>query len=216
MKHALKATVAFLGIVMLGTAGCSTKAHVQTEPAVVEEMAGFEQVELEPCTTLEGSLVRAAELTHSSFSGATQYDGAIHFAFDSSVLSADAKAAIDSVVAPLVQEDTDVFFELQGHTDGFGAEAYNFQLGLARARAVMGYLYQKYDVPLQRMNGFSCGEIKPVTRLRNSQVVLELRLCIFNPKSEICNPQCDDFSEGTHAGKTLKARSLEPGFFISP
>ena len=162
MKHALKATVAFLGIVMLGTAGCSTKAHVQTEPAVVEEMAGFEQVELEPCTTLEGSLVRAAQLTNSSFSGATEYDGAIRFAFDSSVLSADAKAAIDSVVAPLVQADTDFFVELQGHTDGFGAEAYNFQLGLDRARAVMGYLYQKYDVPLQRMNGFSCGEIKPV------------------------------------------------------
>ena len=164
MRHALKATVAFLGIVMLGTAGCSTKAHVQTEAAVVEEVASFEQaeVESEPCTNLEGSLVRAGQLTNSSFSGATEYDGAIRFEFDSSVLSADAKAAIDSVVVPLVQGNTDFFFELQGHTDAFGAEAYNFQLGLARARAVMGYLYQKYDVPLQRMNGFSCGEVKPV------------------------------------------------------
>ncbi len=162
MRHALKATVAFLGIVVLGTAGCSTKAHVQTEAVVVEEVASFEQVELEPCTSLEDSLVRAAQLTNSSFSGATEYDGAIRFEFDSSVLSADAKAAIDSVVVPLVQGSTDFFFELQGHTDAFGAEAYNFQLGLARARAVMGYLYQKYDVPLQRMNGFSCGEVKPV------------------------------------------------------
>ena len=157
MRHALKATVAFLGIVVLGTAGCSTKAHVQTEAVVIEQ-----QVELEPCTSLEDSLVRAAQLTNSSFSGATQYDGAIRFEFDSSVLSADAKAAIDSVVVPLVQGNTDCFFELQGHTDAFGAEAYNFQLGLARARAVMGYIYQKYDVPLQRMNGFSCGEVKPV------------------------------------------------------
>ena len=160
MRHALKATVAFLGIVMLGTAGCSTKAHVQTEAVVVEEVASFEQVG--PCTSIEDSLVRAAQLTNSSFSGATEYDGAIRFEFDSSVLSADAKAAIDSVVVPLVQRNTDFFFELQGHTDAFGAEAYNFQLGLARARAVMGYLYQKYDVPLQRMNGFSCGEVKPV------------------------------------------------------
>lgn len=160
MRHALKATVAFLGIVMLGTAGCSTKAHVQTEAVVVEEVASFEQVV--PCTSIEDSLVRAAQLTNSSFSGATEYDGAIRFEFDSSVLSADAKAAIDSVVVPLVQRNTDFFFELQGHTDAFGAEAYNFQLGLARARAVMGYLYQKYDVPLQRMNGFSCGEVKPV------------------------------------------------------
>ena len=162
MKHALLATVVFLSIVMLGAAGCSTKAHVQTEAVGVEEMASFEQTEVDPCTTLEGALVRAGQLTSSSFSGATQYDGAIRFEFDSSVLSADAKAAIDSVLVPLVQTNIDFFVELQGHTDGFGTEAYNFQLGLARARAVMGYLYQKYDVPLQRMNGFSCGEIKPV------------------------------------------------------
>lgn len=160
MKHALMATVAFLGIVMLGAAGCSTKAHVQTEAVVVEEMASFEQAL--PCTTLEGSLLRAGQLTNSSFSGATQYDGAIRFEFDSSALSADAKAAIDSVVVPVLQTNKDFLVELQGHTDGFGAEAYNFQLGLARARAVMGYLYQEYDVPLRRMNGFSCGEIKPV------------------------------------------------------
>jgi peptidoglycan-associated lipoprotein len=145
MKHALLATVVFLSIVMLGAAGCSTK--VQTGSVVVEEMASSEQVELEPCTSLEGSLIRAGQLTNSSFSGATQYDGAIRFEFDSSVLSADAKAAIDSVVVPLVQENTDFFVELQGHTDAFGAEAYNFQLGLARARAVMGYLYQEAHVP---------------------------------------------------------------------
>jgi outer membrane protein OmpA-like peptidoglycan-associated protein len=162
MKHALMATVAFLGIVMLGAAGCSTKAHVQTGSVVVEEMGSFEQAELEPCTTLEGSLLRAGQLTNSSFSGATQYDGAIRFEFDSSALSADAKTAIDSVVVPLVQTNTVFFVELQGHADEFGTEAYNFQLGLARARAVMGYLYQEYDVPLRRMNGFSCGEIKPV------------------------------------------------------
>jgi len=106
MKHALMATVAFLGIVMLGAAGCSTKAHVQTGSVVVGEMASFEQEELEPCTTLEGSLLRAGQLTNSSFSGATQYDGAIRFEFDSSALSADAKTAIDSVVVPLVQTNT--------------------------------------------------------------------------------------------------------------
>jgi OOP family OmpA-OmpF porin len=125
-------------------------------------MGSFEQAELEPCTTLEGSLLRAGQVTNSSFSGATQYDGAIRFEFDSSALSADAKTAIDSVVVPLVQTNTVFFVELQGHADEFGTEAYNFQLGLARARAVMGYLYQEYDVPLRRMNGFSCGEIKPV------------------------------------------------------
>ena len=181
MKHALMATVAFLGIVLLGTAGCSTKAHVQPEPVVVEEMVSFEQaeVESEPCTNLEGSLVRAGQLTNSSFSGATQYDGAIRFAFDSSALSADAEAAIDSIVAPLMQTNKDLFVELQGHTDDFGEYDYNFDLGLARARAAMGYLYTKHGIPLQRMNGFSCGESKPVAdntieegRSKNRRVTL--------------------------------------------
>ena len=38
-----------------------------------------------------------------------------------------------------------------------------------------------------RLRIWECG-------LRNSQVFFELRLCIFNPKSEISNPKCDDSS----------------------
>jgi OOP family OmpA-OmpF porin len=107
-------------------------------------------------------LARAEELTHDRYYGATQYDGAIQFDFDSYVLSAEAKKAIDAVIVPLVGADKSFFIELQGHTDGFGEQPYNFQLGLNRARAVMGYLYQEHGFSLQRMNGFSCGELKPV------------------------------------------------------
>ena len=43
--------------------------------------------------------------------------------------------------------------------------------------------------------------------LRNSQIVFELRLCIFNPKSEISNPKCDDSSRLPQRGKTIEAPS---------
>ena len=154
--------IGVLSIVSIGLTGCASKRPVQTETfeqAAMEETA--EEI-IEPCTNLEMALARAEELTHDKYDGATQYDGAIHFAFDSYVLSAEAKKAIDAVVQPLLEVNKNFFIELQGHTDGFGEEPYNFQLGLARARAVMGYLNQAYGLSLQRMNGFSCGELKPV------------------------------------------------------
>jgi peptidoglycan-associated lipoprotein len=154
--------IGVLSMVLVGLTGCASKGPVQTETfeqPVVEETA---EAIIEPCTNLEMSLARAEELTHDTYYGATQYDGAVQFAFDSYKLSAEAKKAIDAVVLPLVEADKNFFLELQGHTDAFGEEAYNFQLGLNRARAVMGYIYQEYGLPLQRMNGFSCGELKPV------------------------------------------------------
>jgi outer membrane protein OmpA-like peptidoglycan-associated protein len=154
--------IGVLSIVAIGLTGCASKGPVQTE--TFEQVAAEETAEemMEPCTNIEMSLARAEELTHDKYYGATQYDGAIHFAFDSYELSSEAKKAIDAVVQPLLQVDQHFFIELQGHTDGFGEEPYNFQLGLNRARAVMGYLNQKYGLSLQRMNGFSCGELKPL------------------------------------------------------
>ena len=154
--------IGVLSMVLLGLTGCASKGPVQTE--TFEQVAVEETAEemSEPCTNLEMALARAEELTHDKYYGATQYDGAIQFAFDSYMLSAEAKKAIDAVVVPLVESDKNFFVEVQGHTDAFGEEPYNFQLGLNRARAVMGYLNQKYGISLQRMNGFSCGELKPV------------------------------------------------------
>ena len=179
MRLTLMAMVLVFSMVFFGLIGCASKGPVETE--TFQQVAVEETVEeiIEPCTNLEGAMARAEELTHDKYYGATQYDGAINFNFDSYKLSAEAKEAIDSVVVPLVGADKTFFIEVQGHTDGFGTEGYNFQLGLNRARAVMGYLYQEHGVSLQRMNGFSCGELKPVAdndfddgRAQNRRVTL--------------------------------------------
>ena len=173
MDKSLMAVVAIVGIAFLGATGCATKASVQQETVVIQEQiepepiefSSFEEVDVEPldpCSTLENAMARAAQLTNDSYFGATEYDGDIQFEFDKYALSAEAKATIDAVVAPLVEANKDIFIELQGHTDDFGSDEYNFQLGLARARAAMGYLYSQYGISFQSMNCFSCGESKPI------------------------------------------------------
>lgn len=182
MKRTLVVSIACLGLASLVISGCATKSPAPDTMMAQEQTETVEHEQpSDPCTTIEGALARAAMLTNENFYGATQYDGTIRFAFDSYALSEEAKESIDSFAGPLVTTDNHFFIELQGHTDGYGEEAYNFQLGLARAHAVMGYLYQKYGIPLQRMNGFSCGEIKPIAdnafpagRAENRRVTLVL------------------------------------------
>jgi len=170
MKSTLVATIACLSLALLSVSGCATKSPAPDNFAVQEQIEAeeFEVARMEYeqrsdlCTTIEDALIRAARLSNHSFYGATQYDGTIRFEFNSYALSEEAKENIDAVVGPMMDAENNFFIELQGHTDGFGEEAYNFRLGLDRARAVMGYLYKKYGIPLQQMNGFSCGETNPI------------------------------------------------------
>jgi outer membrane protein OmpA-like peptidoglycan-associated protein len=94
-------------------------------------------------------------------------DDAVHFGFDRSDLSEEAKAAIDSFAGSLKAENKDVYIEIQGHTDNIGREGYNLMLGQARAKAVNSYLHTQHGIPLHRMNTFSYGESKPVVDNNN-------------------------------------------------
>ena len=190
MKKALIAVVACIALALLGVTGCATKASVKQETVAVQEQPEPEVQEIatseneavtqyEPCTTLEGALARAEKLGKDGLHEATEAEETILFEFDSDGLSAAAKVALDDFVKLLMKTDKTFFVEFQGHTDDFGSDDYNFQLGLARARAAMGYLYSQYGIPLERMNGFSCGESKPVAdnstdagRAQNRRVTL--------------------------------------------
>ena len=55
----------------------------------------------------------------------TLSDDKVHFPFNKADLSDEAKAMIDEVVAPLVQANRGVWFEIAGYTDSTGDEAYN-------------------------------------------------------------------------------------------
>jgi outer membrane protein OmpA-like peptidoglycan-associated protein len=88
-------------------------------------------------------------------------DESVHFGFDVSDLSDEAKAALDSFAKRVKAENKNVYIEIQGHTDSVGTAAYNLRLGMARAEAAKRYLYTQHGIPLHRMSTFSYGESTP-------------------------------------------------------
>jgi peptidoglycan-associated lipoprotein len=96
-------------------------------------------------------------------------------------ISDEAKALIDEAVTPFKQENRGVFFEVEGHTDATGPEAYNLRLGEDRAEAVRNYLRDQHGIALSRIEVMSYGESRPVTdnkskenRAANRRVVIKV------------------------------------------
>ncbi|MFC1849172.1 OmpA family protein [candidate division CSSED10-310 bacterium] len=103
---------------------------------------------------------------------------AVKFELGAAQLQDEAMLVLDEVVGKLIQDNKNVFIEIQGHTDSSGEEEYNNQLGMKRAEAVRRYLSQK-GIPLHRMSTISFGETKPVAdnstvegRKQNRRVVM--------------------------------------------
>jgi len=109
----------------------------------------------------------------------TLTDEAVHFGFNKSELSADAKAALDAFAKRVKDENKNVYIEIQGHTDGIGSDKANLKLGQERAESVMKYLNMEQGFPLHRINAVSYGKFKPIAdnktadgRAKNRRVTL--------------------------------------------
>ncbi len=105
----------------------------------------------------------------------------VRFPVNKAEISDEAKAMIDEAVAPLVQANRGVYFEIEGHTDSTGDAAYNFKLGEERALAVRDYIAKKHGIALSRLSVISYGEEKPVVdnktrddRAQNRRVVIRI------------------------------------------
>jgi len=93
-------------------------------------------------------------------------DESVHFSFNKSDLSQEAKAALDRFAGSLKAQNKNIYIEIQGHTDNTGQEDYNMRLGKARADAAMWYLHTQHRLPLHRMSTISYGESKPLVENR--------------------------------------------------
>ncbi|MFY9557702.1 MAG: OmpA family protein [Blastocatellia bacterium] len=86
----------------------------------------------------------------------------INFRVGSAVLSADAKAQLDSIAAQAKNEKGFVI-EVRGFASADGAENSNRVLSQRRAEAVMHYLAENHDIPLRRIVlPFGYGEAMPI------------------------------------------------------
>jgi peptidoglycan-associated lipoprotein len=105
----------------------------------------------------------------------------VRFPVNRAEISDEAKAIIDGAVAPLVQANRGVYFEIQGYTDSTGSSEYNHRLGEERAMAVRDYIAMKHGIGLNRLNVISYGEESPVAdnkaregRAQNRRVVIRI------------------------------------------
>ena len=105
----------------------------------------------------------------------------VTFPRNRATISDEAKRLVDEAIAPFIQENRGVFFEIEGHTDSTGPEAYNLRLGEERAEAVRNYLHDQHKVALSHINVISYGESQPVVdnktranRALNRRVVIKV------------------------------------------
>lgn len=196
MKMWYSMVAVVFSVLILGLAGCATETYVQQQVSELQkqietnkgQIAMLESSDAEQNEKLERlsdtareALTRAEELNKlvegKFLFETTLNEEVVYFDFDKSTLSEKAKENLQAFARRLKDEDRNCFIEIQGHTDRVGSEAYNFKLGLDRARAVMTYLYTEQNIPLSRINTFSYGESKPAfdgktNRAKNRRVTL--------------------------------------------
>jgi peptidoglycan-associated lipoprotein len=104
-----------------------------------------------------------------------------NFKFAKATLPDEAKAKLDEMVGKIKDMKSNIFVEIEGHTDNVGNSATNHNLGLERAEAVKKYLYEQHQIPLHKINVISYGEDKPVApnktkegRAQNRRVVVKV------------------------------------------
>jgi outer membrane protein OmpA-like peptidoglycan-associated protein len=105
----------------------------------------------------------------------------VHFAFNKSELTDEAKAELARVVASLKPGAGGASFALEGHADWIGPEDYNDTLGMARAEAVRQHLAATHGILSRQINVISRGEHNPAApnataegRAENRRVVIKI------------------------------------------
>jgi len=209
MRKSVLVVLAMALLVTLGVTGCATKEYVQEQVAAAakgqDAKIGEVQKQVEATQmdvtnlkksdaaqneqlaklsdTAKEALTRANEANklanHTFLFEVTLTDEAVHFGFNKSELSADAKAALDAFAKRVKDENKNVYIEIQGHTDGIGSDKANLKLGQERAESVMKYLNMEQGFPLHRINAVSYGKFKPIAdnktadgRAKNRRVTL--------------------------------------------
>ena len=195
----------------LALVGCAKKSYVQREVGEVNKKVDAVSSEVEKTQQrVQQNEVRIDSVDKSAQSGISEAKGSaqaamskaqeaekaakgkliytvtlsndkVRFPINKAEISDEAKALIDEAVAPLVQANRGVYFEIEGHTDSTGDASYNFQLGEERAMAVRDYIAKKHGIALSRLNVISYGEEKPVAenktrdeRAQNRRVVIRI------------------------------------------
>ena len=104
----------------------------------------------------------------------------VHFCFDCSDLSDQAKRKLDENAMVLIRKRPNATFEVAGHTDSVGSDTYNLSLSQRRVDSARSYLVDQ-GVDGSRMTAVGYGESQPVAdnstpegRAQNRRVELRI------------------------------------------
>lgn len=106
----------------------------------------------------------------------------IHFDYDKSSLSSDAKSKLKGN-AEWIKSNGSVTVQIEGHCDARGTIEYNLALGERRAQAVRSYLIG-LGVPASRLNIISYGEERPLAKGDSEADYAKNRRANFVPISQ--------------------------------
>jgi outer membrane protein OmpA-like peptidoglycan-associated protein len=136
----------------------------------LDEVAGMALDALD--ATGQGQRRIIGKVVHS----VTLTDDKTLFPINSPVLGEKDMAKLDELAARVKAMGTWFHLQIQGHTDGFGPEDYNYELGRARAEVVKSYLNEKGGIPLLRMSVISYGasEAANYTGKSNRRIVVHV------------------------------------------
>jgi outer membrane protein OmpA-like peptidoglycan-associated protein len=163
-----------------------TQQRVQQNEVRIDQVDKTAQVGIgEAKTSAQAAMQRADEAAKVAqgklIYQVTLSNDKVRFPVNRAEISDEAKAIIDEAVAPLVQANRGVYFEIQGYTDATGSPEYNHRLGEERAMAVRDYIAMKHGIALNRLNVISFGEESPVAdnkdrdgRAQNRRVVIRI------------------------------------------
>jgi len=85
----------------------------------------------------------------------------VYFAYDSNKVNKDGKSKIARDATALKNKSTSGKIKIEGNSDEFGTDEYNYALGLKRAKAVKDSMVAR-GVPADKIKVVSYGESNPV------------------------------------------------------
>jgi len=144
------------------TVSCAKQGTVTSETAVksapaTDDAAAKAKAEAERLAAEKAAKEKAAKIAAARKAFENED---VHFDFDSSELTAAAKALLKDKAAWLA-ENASASVTIEGHCDERGTTEYNLALGDRRATTVKAYLVD-LGIAAARMNTISFGEEKPL------------------------------------------------------
>jgi peptidoglycan-associated lipoprotein len=166
----LSVSLAMILPVMIFTVSCSKKVVKTQQAATMEpEVQQAPEPSTEVANLVESPNLAAAE---RAFVGEK-----IHFAFDSSDLSSDARQIL-SGQAEYLRTNPDIRVTVEGYCDDRGTESYNMSLGKRRAESVRNFLVDM-GISRDRLNTVTYGEQRPIAMGENENAWAQNRRAEF-------------------------------------